>query len=146
MYVNFNVFCRINNCVGEFNQKYFIMFLFYVGKSDIFLLSFLTMQIRIPCYIGNLDMYYEQNLCWHIRLWLVFQCESRTGLKFWFLKFSWEPVKQMSQSDSDTKLNLISLFCLFWFLVNHTTYCCDYSVDRIKLWQCRWYGLKLKSL
>lgn len=24
--------CRINNCIGELNQKYFIQFLFYTGK------------------------------------------------------------------------------------------------------------------
>jgi hypothetical protein len=27
---------RINNCVGEYNQKYFIQFLFYVGLLSIY--------------------------------------------------------------------------------------------------------------
>ncbi|CAF1226256.1 unnamed protein product [Adineta ricciae] len=31
----------INNCVGEFNQKYFILFLFYIGVTSVYVLSFI---------------------------------------------------------------------------------------------------------
>jgi len=35
----------INNCVGEFNQKYFILFLFYIGITSLYAISFIIWSL-----------------------------------------------------------------------------------------------------
>ncbi|CAF3052351.1 unnamed protein product [Rotaria sp. Silwood2] len=37
----------INNCVGEFNQKYFILFLFYIGLTSLYVVSFIIWSLII---------------------------------------------------------------------------------------------------
>lgn len=37
----------INNCVGEFNQKYFILFLFYIGLTSIYAISFVIWSLVV---------------------------------------------------------------------------------------------------
>ncbi|CAF2622536.1 unnamed protein product [Rotaria sp. Silwood2] len=37
----------INNCVGEFNQKYFILFLFYIGVTSIYVLAFVIWSLIV---------------------------------------------------------------------------------------------------
>jgi len=37
----------INNCVGEFNQKYFILFLFYIGVTCLYSISFIVWSLVI---------------------------------------------------------------------------------------------------
>ncbi|PIK54460.1 putative palmitoyltransferase ZDHHC7 [Apostichopus japonicus] len=42
---------RINNCVGEFNQKYFIQFLFYVGVASIYAITLIILGWMGDCRI-----------------------------------------------------------------------------------------------
>ena len=37
---------RINNCVGEYNQKFFIQFLFYVGEDRCWLTLCVAFNLR----------------------------------------------------------------------------------------------------
>lgn len=37
----------INNCVGEFNQKYFILFLFYIGVTSIYAFAFVIWALVV---------------------------------------------------------------------------------------------------
>ncbi|CAF4331037.1 unnamed protein product [Rotaria socialis] len=37
----------INNCVGEFNQKYFMLFLFYVGVMSVYVMAFLIWSLVV---------------------------------------------------------------------------------------------------
>ncbi|CAF1223880.1 unnamed protein product [Rotaria magnacalcarata] len=37
----------INNCVGEFNQKYFMLFLFYVGVISVYVMAFLIWSLVV---------------------------------------------------------------------------------------------------
>ncbi|CAF3437963.1 unnamed protein product [Rotaria socialis] len=37
----------INNCVGEFNQKYFILFLFYIGLTSLYAVSFIIWSLIV---------------------------------------------------------------------------------------------------
>jgi len=37
----------INNCVGEFNQKYFVLFLFYIGVTSVYAISFIIWSLIV---------------------------------------------------------------------------------------------------
>lgn len=41
----------INNCVGEFNQKYFIQFLFYVGVASIYAIALIVIGWIGDCHV-----------------------------------------------------------------------------------------------
>jgi hypothetical protein len=41
--------CRINNCVGEQNQKYFIQFLVYVGALATYAIILVVLSWVIEC-------------------------------------------------------------------------------------------------
>lgn len=39
----------VNNCVGEYNQKYFVQFLIYVGAASVYCLSLVACAWVWPC-------------------------------------------------------------------------------------------------
>ncbi|XP_077116679.1 palmitoyltransferase ZDHHC3-like isoform X3 [Ranitomeya variabilis] len=48
-------FCRINNCVGELNQKYFIQFLFYTGLTSLYSVGLVLAVWLWPTKKGTLE-------------------------------------------------------------------------------------------
>ncbi|CAF0912426.1 unnamed protein product [Adineta steineri] len=53
----------INNCVGEFNQKYFILFLFYIGVTSIYVLSFILWSLIVFPHKTDAQVIHSIILC-----------------------------------------------------------------------------------
>lgn len=55
----------INNCVGEFNQKYFIQFLFYVGVLAAYAVFLVALSWYTPCLECPKDIHIKQTRILH---------------------------------------------------------------------------------
>lgn len=61
----------INNCVGEFNQKYFIQFLLYVGVASIYAIVIVVISWIKECKDCNLDIIFKQHRVIHSVILLI---------------------------------------------------------------------------
>ncbi|XP_076323475.1 DNZDHHC/NEW1 zinc finger protein 11 isoform X2 [Tachypleus tridentatus] len=55
----------INNCVGEFNQKYFIQFLLYVGLASIYTVAMVALSWTRECKDCNHEIIFKQHRVIH---------------------------------------------------------------------------------
>ncbi|CAF1161710.1 unnamed protein product [Rotaria sordida] len=53
----------INNCVGEFNQKYFILFLFYIGLTSLYVISFVIWSLIVFPQSSEVQVIHSIVLC-----------------------------------------------------------------------------------
>jgi len=62
----------INNCVGEFNQKYFILFLFYIGVTSVYAMSFVIWTLTVFPHKSDMQIAHSIIICFESCLFGLF--------------------------------------------------------------------------